>query len=152
GRPKLLEIPMAELPFQWRISSGERHRVFRQVHEDESLPEGQADREQRMFGLIEPGGLLHVRRAQQSPIQTAGPGVIRTLNMLGELPLWPFAHARPAMTADIVEPMKSALFIADDDQTLSRNLRQQILACLFQLTLVPHTKPFRRKDALPFFR
>src|SRR5262249_27104916 len=56
------------------------------------------------------------------------------------------------MTADIIEPVHLALLVADDDQTLSGNICEQILARIFQLALMPYTKPFRRKDALSLFR
>src|SRR5262249_25607044 len=77
--------------------------------------------------------------------------MIRTLNRLGKFPSWSFAHPCPPMTADVVEPVHPARFIAHNDQTLSRNLCEQIIACVFQLALMPHAKPFGRKDVLPFF-
>ena len=141
---------MAEFPFQWGKSFREGHWILCQVHENETFPECKVDSMERMFSFIEAIDMLHMRRAQQSPIQPIGPGVIRTLDNLGEMPLLRFAHPGPAMTADIVEPVQLALLVADNDQTLSRNLCEQIVACVFQLALMPHTKPFGRKDALSF--
>src|SRR5204862_1282666 len=86
------------------------------------------------------------------PIQPIGPGVIWTLDGLGELPSLPFAHPRTAMTANIEEPVQPALLVPDNDQTLSANFCEQIVASVFQLALMPHTKPFGGKDLLSFFR
>src|SRR5687767_8880415 len=106
---------------------------------------------ERMFRFIEAIDLLHMRRAQQCPIQPIGPGVIRTLDGLGKLTPLGFAHPRPAMTTDVVESMELVLLVADNDQTLSRNICEQILGWLFQLTVMADAKPFGRKDALLFF-
>src|SRR6185369_9216659 len=103
-----------------------------------------------MLRLIEPLDIIHMRRAQQFPIQSVGPGVVWTLDSLRELSSLRFAHPRPAMTADIVQRMQLALLVAHNDQTLACNFSQQIAAGVFQLALMPDANPLVQKDASPF--
>ena len=142
---------MAEFAFERRESFRKRDGIFGEVHENETFPECQPDRVERMFRFIEAIDIVHMGRAHQRSIQPIGPGVIRALDGVGELARSLFAHSRSTMTADIVERMDLAFLVTDNDQTLSRNICEQILAWLFQLALMPHAKPFRRKDALSFF-
>ena len=63
----------------------ERHGLGSQVDEDEALPLGDPGLVERIARLVEAFHLLHVGRADQPAVGGPGPGMIGTLDRLGEV-------------------------------------------------------------------
>ena len=86
------------------------------------------DAVQRIVVLPEVRDLLHVRRADQPPVEIVGPRVIRTLDAAGERPLELGAQPGAAMTADVVERVDAPGRRARDDDALAEELADEELA------------------------
>ena len=66
--------------------------------------------------LVEPGHVLHVRRADQPAVGGVGPCVIGALDRLGEPTRRVLTDTRAAMPADVEEDAQSAVASAHDDE------------------------------------
>src|SRR5436190_23533451 len=100
--------------------------------------------------LVEPRNVVHVRRTEETPVQPVRPCVIRTLNR-GQTSVSVFAKSGATVTAYVVKAMHFSAFITNDDQRFARDLRDQIIARLRELTLMPDDYPLLRKDILLLF-
>ena len=83
---------------------------------------------QRIGLLVEPLDLVHVRRANQAPVECVRPRVIRALNRFGEAALGRFAQPRAAMATDVVVRVALARLIAQHDDALAADLRDEVIA------------------------
>ena len=77
-----------------------------------------------------------MRRADQSPIKSVRPRMVRTLNRR-HMSTCVFPESRPAMTTNIVKPANGAALIANNDQTFASHLRSELIPALTDLTLMP---------------
>ena len=73
-----------------------------------SVPFVRINRQQRILGLVEVRNVLHVRRADQPPIEIVRPRVIRTLNALDEAAFGLLAEARAAVAAHVEQRVNRA--------------------------------------------
>ena len=104
-----------------------------------------------MLSFVKTSDHVHVRRADQSSIQTIGPGVIRASDRLVESAAL-FDQTRPPVAADIVESTHSALLIPQNDQTFTRHVLHEKVPSRGELALMAHTQPVIGKNTLLFLR
>src|ERR1700730_13285508 len=102
-----------------------------------------------MLGFIKTLHLVHVRRADQPPVEAIGPSMIRTLNR-GRVAILFLAQPRPAVTADVVESAHPCLLIANTNQTFTGHLLDEIIPSFGNLTLMPDEHPLAGEDFLLF--
>src|SRR5690242_8887934 len=95
---------------------------------------------QRVVSLVKARDIIHVRRANQSSIQSVRPCVIRTLNS-HDLSVPVFDEAAPSVAANIIKPLDLSAFIPHNDQALARDLRSKVITGLRNLTLMPDQHP-----------
>src|SRR5437899_3132274 len=80
------QIPMREFASQGRKDAIQRQRSFRKAHKNETFPQTERQRVQRIIRFLEPLDALHVRSADQTPVEAIGPGMVRTLNGAAQVP------------------------------------------------------------------
>src|SRR5437899_9577045 len=102
---------------------------------------------QRIVRLIKARDIIHVRRADQSSIQSVRPSVIGTLNS-HRPSVSVFDESASAVAAHIVKPADGGAFIADNDQALARDLCSKVITGLRDLTLMPDQPPLPGKNLL----
>lgn len=95
--------------------------------------------------------LIHVRRPDQSAIQSVGPGVIRALDCR-RMTAPVFFESRATMPAHIIKRSDFLLLISDYDQAFACNRGQEKVSRLFQLALMPDQQPLLCKNLLLFLR
>src|SRR5947207_6186368 len=104
-----------------RKFSGQRREPFLQwsgrlseIHKDESFPEFQVYRMQRILGLIKTGDFIHVRRTDQPSVEPVGPRVVRTLN--GEqMSVSFFAKAGATVATHVIEAADLFALVPNND-------------------------------------
>src|SRR5438309_7904721 len=96
------QIPLPKFPSKRREPVRQWHRFLGQVHKNETLPNPDSHREERVVFPSEAPHLVHVWRADQAAVEAIGPGMIGTLDC-GRMSSLLFAEARSAMPADIVK-------------------------------------------------
>src|SRR5450432_610633 len=114
GRAQLRKVPMRKFSGQRRKDFIQRSRRLCQTNEYKTLPQREAHRVQRMVSLFKIRHAVHVGRAEQSSIETVGPGMIRTLNRR-RMPARVLAQTRPTVAAYVVESVHRALLVTDND-------------------------------------
>ena len=141
---------MRKLPCQRREPFLQRSRAnLAEIHENESLPQTEVHRMQRIIGLIKPGNVVHVRRADQSSIERVSPCVIRTLNR-GRMSALILAEPRPAMTANVVKCADRRIFYPGRRSNFRRRLPKKIITGSCDLILMPNQHPLLGKNLLLF--
>ena len=105
-----------------------------------------------MLGLIKTIDFVHVRRADESSVQTICPGMIWALEGLAQVAALLLADPGPAMAADIVESPHSPFLLAQNDQTFTHDFLHEIIARLRELALMPHAQPLSGKNTFLFLR
>ena len=91
-----------------------------------------------------------MRRAQKSPIEAIGPGMIGALNGLMKLTARLLTNPCSTVPTNVVIRVDLSGPIAHDDHTFRGNWHQKIISGGGQIILVPDTKPLREKDAFLF--
>src|SRR5438105_8229525 len=103
---------------------------------------------QRVCLLVESFDFMHVRRADQAAIQRVGPRVIGALDRFRQPAPRGFAESRAAMAADIVIRAPLAGLVAQDDDALTGDLRQHVIAWICKSGISADADPVVLKDAL----
>src|SRR6187551_1288036 len=103
-----------------------------------------------MLGFVKTLDFIHVRRADESSVQTICPGMIRALERLAQVAALLLADPGPAMAADIVESPHSPFLLAQNDQTFTPDFLHEIIARLRQLALMSHAQPLSGKNTFLF--
>lgn len=140
------EIPGGKFLEDGRKFFGVRDGIFGKVDEDETFPEREAGREQAVLRLVESGDAIHVWSAGECAIETIGPGVVRALDGMREMPSRIFAKAGASMTAEIVEGADLAGLIAENDEVFAGGIDEVVIAGFGELGLVANAKPFGGED------
>src|SRR5438067_6024697 len=142
-------------PFlQRHVAASLRRGVFCRVceiHENESFPQDDVHRAQRIIGRVEARDIIHVRCAKQSSVQSVRPCVIRTLHRRGQLSVPVFNEATSAMAAHVVKAMDLSAFIPDNDQALAGDLCSKIITGFCDLTLMANQHPLLGENLLLLF-
>src|SRR5205807_6298587 len=81
-----------------------------------------------------------------------GPGVVRTLDRLGEAAAPLLAQPRPTVAADIVMRPQRAALVAQHDHALARDVGQEVVPGLGELRGAAHAHPAAREDPLRLLR
>ncbi len=127
-----------------------RSRLGIEVHEQEPFPRGERDGVQRIRLLIEAFHLVHVRRANQAPVERVGPRVIWALDRLGEAALGRFAQPRAAMATDVVVRVTLTGLIAQHDDALATDRRDEVIARRREGLIAADADPVAPEDPLRF--
>src|SRR4030095_2793019 len=102
-----------------------------------------------VISFIKARNIIHVRCTDQSPIESVGPRVIRTLDR-GRATARVLLKSRPAGTAHIVKPVNLSSLITQNDHRFIRDLRDKIITSFGNLTLMPDQYPLFGKDLFLF--
>ena len=102
---------------------------------------------QRIIGFIKTRDIIHVRRADQSPVEPIRPRVIRTLNR-GEMSASVFPQPGPAVTANIVKAAHRRLLSRTMIKLSLGDFRDEIIAGSCDLVLMPDQNPLPGKNLL----
>ena len=105
---------------------------------------------QRIGLLIEAFHLVHVRRADQTPVERVRPRVIRALDRLGEPALGRFAQPRAAVAADVVVRSGVAGLIAQHDDALAADLGDEVIARRRERRIAADANPAAPENPLRF--
>src|SRR5262245_51316235 len=96
--------------------------------------------------------LVHMRRANQTSVQTVRPSVIRALDRLAKLAALFLAQSRSTVAANIVKSVHFSHLITQNNQTFPCYLLHEIIARLWNLTHMTDAQPLREENTLQFFR
>src|ERR1051326_1163345 len=118
------------------------------MNKDVPVPQGGRDPVQRIFFALEIDA-IHVRRADQFPVQPIGPAVIRAQNAPSEVTFRGVAHARAAMAADVVKRADGSRGIAQDHDVLARYLAHEVIAGIGDHVGSTGAYPGLAEEALP---
>src|SRR5256712_2033730 len=130
----------------------ERLGVRREVDQQEPLTLGEGWGAERVIPLVEAFHLAHVGGADELALEGVGPGVVRTLDRLGEAAAPLLAQPRPTMAADIVMRPQRAALVAQHDHALARDVGQEVVPGLGELRGAAHAHPAAREDPLRLLR
>src|SRR6185503_14684779 len=83
-------------------------------------------------------------------IQRVRPGMIRTLQRLPEPSFCVLAQSRPAVPADVIKCAGFARLVPQNNQALTRDISQEVVAALSNFTLMSNAQPMIRKDSRLF--
>src|SRR5687768_17184222 len=100
------------------------------------------------LALVEPGRILHVRRAKQSAVEGIRPGVIGALDAAAESPGRSLAEPRAAMPAGVVQCVHPPVAIPHDHEALAGDLDATERARVRELARAPDARPVSREDGL----
>src|SRR5262245_21519573 len=106
------QLPCCELAHQRRVIFLKRHWIRGEIDVKKTFPLYDADPIEGMLIFFEPAELLHMRRADQLSIQTVCPGVVWTLDRVGELADGICAEPRATVAANVIECSGLALPVA----------------------------------------
>jgi hypothetical protein len=121
-----------------------------EVRKQKPFPLRERDCVKRIRLLVEPFHFIHMRRADQATIERVRPGVIGTLNRLGQPAPGRFTESRAAMTADVVVGAQLTGLIAQHDDAFPGDLGQQVVAAI-QHCLSAHADPVVTEEPLSLF-
>lgn len=97
---------------------------------------------------VEGGVFVHVRRADELAVVGIGPGVVRALQGVGELPGRGGAEARTAVAADVVEGAAHAVAAMQEDDALAAEVEEGVLAWLGDLLDPAGAEPMGVEDVV----
>src|SRR3954469_11210795 len=105
---------------------------------------------QRIIFAAESAAFLQMRRANEPAIETVGPTVISALVSPGKLPCPLGYHPRATVAAHIVKRADRLIVVTVDDNALTSNFTQEIVAGIRDLIGTPGANPRLAVEALPF--
>ena len=112
-----------------------------------SVPQVGGDAVQRIVFLAEVRDFVHVRRAEQPPVEVVGPRVVRALDAAGKTPCGSEAELGSAVPAHVVERIHPGRTARDDD-ALAEQLSDEELAGRLDLFGPPRADPHPREQLL----
>src|SRR5206468_2723777 len=114
-------------------------------------PLGHGDLVERVVPLVEARDLVHVRRADQGPIERVRPRVVGALDRLGEAPVLRLAQPGAAVAAHIIEGPHYAVLAAHHDDALAADGAERVVPGLGELGGAADANPAAREYAFPLF-
>src|SRR5579862_2439105 len=120
----------------------------RKADEDVSVPN--VDRDPIEWIVLAAETVMHMRSADEAPVESIGPPVVATLNSSGKMSLRVRAESGTAMPAHVEKRPQIIVAIPSNDHTLAGYLAQKIVSRRRDLIDAPGTNPGLAVEALEF--
>ena len=146
------EIVVHESSHQRREPLLGRYRRGVEIHEQKPFPLRERHAVQRVRLLVESFHFIHVRRADQTPIERVRPRVVGALDRFRETAVRGFTQAGAAMAADVVVRSGVGRLIAQHDDALARDADQEVIARAGERCFAADADPLMPEHPLLFLR